>query len=460
MIKGNGVTVKWHPRVGSGWLLAGAAMSMLIIACGSAASTPGSLPLASPNAGAADATSAGTGGAGSQLTIPPTSTSTLPDGSASTYAAQPSSVAVPVPSPVPAASQGVIGVPMVDTSIHDVPLGDIIFDTFNGRFVPLDQASEKLILGLRDAIAPVDQPVYGGPEALPWLQDSDLVIGYVSGEDAYAYPINVLNSREIVNDEINGLPVLITYCPLCFSGVVFSRDLNGRVLTFGNTSALYQSDLVMYDHQTGSYWFQVGGTALVGTLTGSRLKLLPSATMAWGEWRGLFPQTRLLTGTAGSPTAFTSSRYSRGFSDGYQARINSGRFAFPVDEDKVDGRLPAGEIVLTVEVGEEATAFPLGLIGDGAVNSRVGAESVVVFALSDSRAAAAFSPVVDGQALTFDYQGDIQKFVDRETGSVWDSAGRATSGPLAGAQLEWLNTRRAFWFSIAIALPGVQVYQP
>ena len=126
----------------------------------------------------------------------------------------------------------------------------------------------------------------------------------------------------------------------------------------------------------------------------------------------------------------------------------------------MDGRLPAGEIVLTVEVGEEATAFPLGLIGDGAVNSRVGAESVVVFALSDSRAAAAFSPVVDGQALTFDYQGDIQKFVDWETGSVWDSAGRATSGPLAGAQLEWLNTRRAFWFSIAIALPGVQVYQP
>ena len=349
---------------------------------------------------------------------------------------------------------------MVDTSIHDVPLGDIIFDTFNGGFVPLDQASEGLILGLRDAIVPVAQPAYGGPDALPWLQDSDLVIGYVSGEDAFAYPINVLNAHEIVNDEIGGLPVLITYCPLCFSGVVFSRDLDGRILTFGNTSALYQSDLVMYDHQTGSYWFQVGGAALVGTLTGSRLKLLPSATMAWGEWRNLFPQTRLLAGTADSPTAFTSSRYSRGFSDGYQDRINSGRFPFPVDEDRLDSRLPAGEIVLTVEVGEEVTAFPLGLIGDGAVNSRVGNQSVVVFALSDSRAAAAFSPVVDGQALTFDYQGDVQSFVDRETGSVWDSAGRATRGPLAGAQLDWLNTRRAFWFSIAIALPGVQVYQP
>ena len=126
----------------------------------------------------------------------------------------------------------------------------------------------------------------------------------------------------------------------------------------------------------------------------------------------------------------------------------------------MDGRLPRGEIVLTVEVGEEATAFPLGLIGDGAANSRVGNEPVVVFALDGSRAAAAFSPVVDGQVLTFEYQGEVQSFVDRETGSAWNAAGQATSGPLAGAQLDWLNTRRAFWFSIAIALPGVQVYQP
>jgi len=441
----------------SAWPLAGAVMLMLVIACGTAASTPGSLPLTSPNEGAPDASKGVAGEAGPKLTSPATSTSTLTDGSTSTSAAQPSPLEVPVPLPIPAAGQGV---PMVDTSIHDVPLEDIIFDTFDGRFVSLDRASDELILGLRDAIVPVAQPAYGGPDALPWLQDSDLVIGYVSGEDAYAYPINVLNSREIVNDEINGLPVLITYCPLCFSGVVFSRDLDGRLLTFGNTSALYQSDLVMYDHQTGSYWFQVGGAAVVGTLTGSKLKLLPSATMAWGEWKELFPRTRLLAGTAGSPTEFTSSRYSRGFSDGYQDRINSGRFPFPMNEDKVDGRLSPGEIVLTVEVGEEATAFPLGLIGDGAVNSRVSNQPVVVFALSGSRAAAAFSPVVDGQPLTFDYQGDIQSFVDRETGSVWDSAGRAISGPLAGTQLEWLNTRRAFWFSIAIALPGVQVYRP
>ena len=103
------------------------------------------------------------------------------------------------------------------------------------------------------------------------MEDDDLVLGYESGDEAFAYPINILNFHEMVNDVIGGDPVLIIYCPLCVSGVVFSRAVDGQTLTFGNTSALYQSDLVMYDHQTGTYWFQVAGEAVVGTMTGSRL---------------------------------------------------------------------------------------------------------------------------------------------------------------------------------------------
>ena len=196
--------------------------------------------------------------------------------------------------------------------------------------------------------------------------------------------------HEIVNDVINGVPVLITYCPLCFSGVVYHRDLDGTLLTFGNTSALYQSDLVMYDHQTGSYWFQVAGEAVVGELTGSRLNLLPSSTMAWGEWKRLYPQTQLLTGIEGSPTMFNSRRYSRGFGGDYQGRINDEQFIFPVDEKKLDRRLSAGEIVLTVEVGGEVTAFPLDIIGDGVVNHQVGAEPVAVFIRAGGGAVGAF----------------------------------------------------------------------
>jgi len=146
-------------------------------------------------------------------------------------------------------------VPELDRSIHSVPLDQILFDTFGttrARFVPLSEISDALQTDLKDAITPVALPAYGALDALPW-PDDDLALGYESGDDAYAYPINILNFHEIVNDTIGGVPVLITYCPLCFSGVVFNWELDGQTLTFGNTSALYQPDLVMSDHQTVSY---------------------------------------------------------------------------------------------------------------------------------------------------------------------------------------------------------------
>jgi len=361
-------------------------------------------------------------------------------------------------------------VPELDRTIHSVPLEEILFDTFgttSARFVPLSEISDELQDGLRDAIRPVARPVYAGPASLQWLDDDDLILRYESGDEAFAYPINILNFHEIVNDTIGGVPVLIAYCPLCFSGVVFSRVVDGQTLTFGNTSALYQSDLVMYDHQTRSYWFQVAGEAVVGTMTGSRREPLPSATMPWGEWKALHPGTRLIIGEEGMETAFAGDRYGSGFGSGYQDRINKGQFVFSVDQDKLDGRLAAGEIVLTVETGGAITAFPLGVIGDGAVNAEVGGMLIVVFTTSGGRSVGAFSRVPSaaagpsaGQTLTFDYREADGSFVERETGSAWDFAGRAQDGPLAGSRLDRVSTRRSFWFAVAISFPGIEIHNP
>ncbi|MCI0844124.1 MAG: DUF3179 domain-containing protein [Chloroflexi bacterium] len=389
----------------------------------------------------------------------PTLAPTQPDATTQSTAANPGPTSV-IPEGSSVAPKLV---PDVDTSIHSVPLEDILFDTFgttSARFVPLSEISDELQTDLRDAIVPVDLPVYGGADALPWLEDDDLVLGYESGDEAFAYPINILNFHEIVNDVIGGDPVLITYCPLCVSGVVFSREVDGQTLTFGNTSALYQSDLVMYDHQTGSYWFQVAGEAVVGTMTGSHLDPLPSATMPWGRWKALHPDTLLLTGVEGGlETLFARSSYGNGFGSGYQEIVNSEQFAFPVDKEKLDGRLPAGEIVLTVETGGAMTAFPLGMIGDGAVNAEVGGEAIVVFTEAGGLSVAAFSRTLDGQTLSFDFQGN-GIFTDRETGSTWDFAGRAEGGPLAGSRLERMSTRRSFWFAVAISFPGVKIHTP
>jgi len=139
--------------------------------------------------------------------------------------------------------------------------------------------------------------------------------------------------------------------------------------------------------------------------------------------------------------------------------VNDEQFAFPVDKEKLDGRLPASEMVLTVETGGAMTAFPLTAIGEGAVNAEVGSEVVVVFTEAGGLSVAAFSRTLDGQALSFDPQGD-GRFTDRETGSTWDFAGRAEDGPLAGSRLDRVSNLRSFWFAVAISFPGVKIHTP
>jgi len=164
-------------------------------------------------------------------------------------------------------------------------------------------------------------------------------------------------------------------------------------------------------------------------------------------------------GVTGRTGDHVCNRYGSGFGSGYQDRINNEQFAFPVDAEKLDGRLTAGEIVLTVEIDEEAKAFPLGVIGDSAVNSEVGSEPIVVFTASRGRSVAAFSRAVNGDILTFSRQDD-DLFIDNETGSAWDFAGRAVDGPLAGVHLNRVSSRRAFWFSVAITFPGIEIHNP
>ncbi len=345
--------------------------------------------------------------------------------------------------------------PDIDLSRASVPLEQVIFDTFGGPPLPLTQASVTQIQQLRNRIRPIYSPRYGDARDGNWLDKDDLVIGYSAGENAYAYPVKMLNFHEIVNDVIANLPVLISYCPLCASGVVYDRGVAGRVLTFGNTSALYQNDMVMFDHETGSYWFQTGGEAIVGELVGQRLRLLPSVTMTWAEWRRDYPRTAVLSRDQGFPGRYPyeNDPFSR-----YPWAVAAGRFPFPVDRARVDDILPLAEVVITAEIGEAAKAYPLSHIEDGVVNDSVGASPVVLFTHNRGISTRVMSRTVAGRTLTFSRKDD--HYVDAETRSTWDAAGRAIAGPLLGERLQGVPSRRAFWFSMSIALPGIEVWNP
>ncbi len=199
---------------------------------------------------------------------------------------------------------------------------------------------------------------------------------------------------------------------------------------------------------------------MVGPHSGQRLGVLPSVTMAWGEWKSIHPDTQLLVGRSVAPSQFAAGRYGRELFAGYAERVNDNQFAFPVDEEKLDERLDSGAVVLTSEVDGHAVAYPIDLLGDAAVNDQVGALPVVVFSREKNLAAGAFSRAVNGQTLTFNFDKNSGVFIDLETSTHWNADGRGISGELAGTQLKRLESRRGFWFSVAIALPEVRLYKP
>ena len=303
-----------------------------------------------------------------------------------------------------------------------------------------------------DGIPPIDEPRFVATAEADFLADNEPVIALEIDGDARAYPVQILTWHEIVNDTVGGVPVAVTYCPLCNSALTYDRRVDDRVLDFGTSGLLWNSALVMYDRQTESLWSHFTGTAVVGELTGTELETFPSATVPWGLWRDEHPDGLVLS----QDTGFNRS-YGRNPYPGYDD-VNSRPFLF---EGEVDGRYTAMTRLVGVEIDGEALGVPLQTLRDDrVVAAAVGDTDVVVFwqpgtasALDtadiangdDVGATGVFLPVIDGQELTF--AATDAGFVDDQTGSTWNLLGTALAGPLAGQQLAAIAHVDTFWFA-------------
>lgn len=358
-------------------------------------------------------------------------------------------------SPPDAITIDIEAVPTLDTGSATVPLGEIYFDTFRAtnRAVPLDEADDALIMRLRDAIPPLYNPRFEAADSADrWLSGSHRVIGYADGNEAFAYPLNILNYHEIVRQTVNGRPILVTYCPLCQSGVVYDPSVDGKTLIFGNTSALYESDMVMLDHQTGSFWVQVSGEAVVGPLAGTRLAPLPSQTTGWALWFEQHPNTLVLSRDTGFDRPYTRDPFAS-----YAEQLNTaGSFAFPVSDAGRDRRLAPGDRVLGVEMDGTVRVYPLDKVRDGVVNDAVGENAIAIFVREES--GTAYRAELDGSPLTFTFERN--RFFDAETGSEWTFGGTAVSGELSGSRLEPLPSRTTLWFSMIASYPELELVEP
>ncbi len=311
-----------------------------------------------------------------------------------------------------------------------------------------------------DGIPAVDQPAFQQASAVDWLDDGEGVLSLTVRGRTRAYPIQVLIWHEIVNDTVAGVPVTVSYCPLCNSALAFDRRLDQRLFTFGTSGKLYLSDLVMYDRQTESLWSQIEGRAIAGTLAGAELTRLPIATVTWSQWRQAHPDGYVMARPAGSGRDYGRNPYV-----GYD-QPTSKPFLF---DGKSDDRLPPKERVVALLDGQPL-AVPLSLVAQRRmVDLGDRGRDVVIFAAAGLRSAldaaelsaghmipatGVFVPRAGGRRLTFHPGAAAGRFVDDQTGTSWNILGEAVAGPLANGRLSPVGHVDTFWFAWAAFRPS------
>lgn len=319
------------------------------------------------------------------------------------------------------------------------------------RIIPLD---ELVVVKQKDSIPSIDNPQFVKVNtARNYLSDQTPVIVVKLDNKARAYPLDILMWHEIINDNINGIPIAVTYCPLCSSEFVYSRLVNGKLLQFGTSGLLRNSNLVIYDRQTDSLWQQFTGQAIVGEYIGNSLTPILSNVVSFKEFYSNYPNGLVLSRNTGYLRDYGKNPYVN------YDQINNQPLFF---KGIIDSRLPAMQRVLGIRIGNNAKAYPLNNLKSNPIkydtlnntefvifytkgmNSAL--DSSIINEGKDIGMTGVFIPYVNGQRLNFIKDNENQ-IIDTNTSSKWSILGKALSGPLIGTQLTPIVHGDVFWFA-------------
>ena len=316
----------------------------------------------------------------------------------------------------------------------------------------------------KDGIPAIYNPRFVKSElATKWLKPVEPVISLVINGQARAYPLQILMWHEIINDQIGSVPVIVTFCPLCYSANVFDRRIKDKIYTFGTSGMLRYSNMVMYDKQTESLWQQVIGRALVGDMADSSLIPIPAQIISFEQFTTAYKDGLVLSRQTGHRRDYGRNPYV-GYDD-----IRNKPFMY---RGKEDGRLSPMQKLVTVSINNISKAYPYFVTQKKQViNDEVGGEPIVVFHVSgavsaldkpkialsrDDGSTGVFRREVNGRILSFNRKSST--FVDEQTGSTWDITGKAVKGPLKGKKLSPVIHGDYFAFVWLVFKPESEIY--
>lgn len=322
----------------------------------------------------------------------------------------------------------------------------------------------------RDAIPALSRPAVVPASGISWILDDEPVIAVERNGTWRAYPLQILLWHEIVNDLVDGEPIVVTFCPLCHTAVVFDARLDEEALEFGVTGYLRRSDLVMYDRQTETWWQQATGVGLIGTHAGRHLEILPSSLVAWSEFRTAHPDADVLDRATGYDRPYGRNPY-----PGWD--LVEGNPYFKMAEllacEGAEGCVDPKERVAVVSANGETVVLPFRRLADagGLVDLNLGGLPVVVWWQPGVRSVlgnqliersdqvgtvVAFDRRYDDAVLSFELRGSV--LADVQSGTEWNSLGEATAGPHSGGRLHRVQVDTPYWFAFAAFGEGYRIW--
>ncbi len=306
----------------------------------------------------------------------------------------------------------------------------------------------------KDGIPPIDKPKYVHPaEAEKFLQPNDLVFGLDYKDVVKAYPQKILVWHEIVNEEVKGEKISITYCPLTGSAVGFrGRSKDGTMLTFGTSGKLVNSNLLMYDRQTDSQWPQILGGAIDGKSKGIVLEEITLDWTRWSQWRGRYPNTEVLSTETGYFRSYGRDPY--GSYDRPGSYYDSGGPLFPVMAR--DNRFGPKEVVVGLKAnGRQMAIHKESLRQQKVMNTSLAGVPLVAIYDAELDVVRVFVREINGRAVNF--ASGTARVLDELTNSEWTTRGLARGGKLAGTQLKQQASFDVMWFAWYAFFPETQV---
>ena len=246
-----------------------------------------------------------------------------------------------------------------------VPIQSFSFE-FQPATIPIDEIRPGG--PPKDGIPALTHPEFVSADKASYLKAQDRVIGIELKGQSKAYPIKILNWHEIVNDELAGKNMVVTYCPLCGTGMIFNAKIKGEKRVFGVSGLLYNSDVLMYDKKTESLWSQLKMEGVTGRMAGQKLELLLSHVTSWGDWKARYPKTKVLSIKTG---------YERDYDrDPYEGYEDSEKTFFPISP--LDSSRHAKEWVFGLIRKGQAKAYPFKELtkGKSVISDMIGEETI------------------------------------------------------------------------------------